>query len=82
MLDTIASVHVLFSHIVLGFIFSIAATQKRSGLAVHHIHFFFPPVNPSLIQLAAGAARHSTLARAAGVQDSQKNVAAVNGSLF
>lgn len=79
----IASVDVLLSHIELGFIFSIAAIQKRSGLAVRHIHFFFPPsVNPLLIQLAAGAVRHSTLARAAGVQDSQKNVLAVNGSLF
>lgn len=79
----IASVDVLLSHIELGFIFSIAAIQKRSGLAAHHIHFFSPPsVNPFLIQLAAGAVRHSTLARAAGVQDSQKNVLAVNGSLF
>lgn len=81
----IASVDVLFSHTVLAFIFSIAATQKRSGLAVRHIHSPPPPpapVNPSLIQLAAGAAKHGTLARAAGVQDSQKNVLAVNGSLF
>lgn len=48
--------------------FVIAATPKSVGLAVCHIHSPSTPANPPLIQLAACAARHGTLARVAGVQ--------------
>lgn len=58
----------MFSPPVLGKFFVIAATQKSVGLAVCHIHLPSTPANPPLIQLAACAARHGTLARVAGVQ--------------
>lgn len=52
----------------LGKFFVRAATQKKRGLLC--VTFTSPstPVNPSLIQLAACAARHGTLTRVAGVQ--------------
>lgn len=69
------------SHSTWVYFFNSSNTKKiRACCASHSLSP--SPVNPFLIQLAAGAVRHSTLARAAGVQDSQKNVLAVNGSLF
>lgn len=62
------------SHCIWVYFFNRSSTKKiRAYFCVTFtVWGFFSPVNPSLIQLGTGAAKHSTLARAAGVKDSQK----------